>query len=261
MFPGPEIKFLDEIQTKVSFLPCYWQEFSSLLFTFTPLLYICALRFIFHLHNLLHFLELQRRKTWKKTIPFPWGLRNPYRNLKSENSQDYAQKETSTKLYVHEFVFCSQFCLFYYLGQLGCVSSSDGTPCDTPLSQASRVKRRNKKKRPITIGSTTIIPLKGAQTWTFLKFRFTVFFESPRHRIFVRNSSSSAEVADPHNLNADPDPAFHWNVENADPDSAPHDIKVMRICDHLSTDPLGSIVSLHASIVNVHGPPRLHWDS
>ncbi len=29
-----------------------------------------------------------------------------YRNLKSENSQDYAQKvETSTKLYIHEFGF------------------------------------------------------------------------------------------------------------------------------------------------------------
>ncbi len=27
-----------------------------------------------------------------KPYPFPDGLRNPYRNLKSENSQDYAQK-------------------------------------------------------------------------------------------------------------------------------------------------------------------------
>jgi hypothetical protein len=64
---------------------------------------------------------------------FPFGLRNPYRNLKSENSQDYAQKpqrncpetskklprnlkeiaqkpernrpETSKKLDVHEFSF------------------------------------------------------------------------------------------------------------------------------------------------------------
>jgi hypothetical protein len=34
----------------------------------------------------------------------PYPLRNPYRNLKSENSQDYAQKP-STKLYVHEFGF------------------------------------------------------------------------------------------------------------------------------------------------------------
>jgi hypothetical protein len=103
-----------------------------------------------------------------------------------------------------------------YLGQLGCVSSSDGTPCDTPLSQASRVKRRNKKKRPITIGSTTIIPLKGAETWNI--FYFVLFYGMFR----VRNLSSSARVTDPHNLPADPNPAFHWNVENADPDSAPY---------------------------------------
>ncbi len=28
----------------------------------------------------------------RKPCPLPYGLRNPYRNLKSENSQDYAQK-------------------------------------------------------------------------------------------------------------------------------------------------------------------------
>jgi hypothetical protein len=28
----------------------------------------------------------------EKLSPRPYGLRNPYRNLKSENSQDYAQK-------------------------------------------------------------------------------------------------------------------------------------------------------------------------
>jgi hypothetical protein len=28
----------------------------------------------------------------RKAYPFPNGLRNPYRNLKSENSNDYAQK-------------------------------------------------------------------------------------------------------------------------------------------------------------------------
>jgi hypothetical protein len=28
----------------------------------------------------------------RKPHPLPYGLRNPYRNLKSDNSQDYAQK-------------------------------------------------------------------------------------------------------------------------------------------------------------------------
>jgi hypothetical protein len=38
-------------------------------------------------------------------------------------------------------------------------------------------------------------------------------------------------------------------------------MKVMRICDYLSTDPPGSIISLHTSISNVQGPPRLHFES
>ncbi len=33
-----------------------------------------------------------RRKTCQKPYPLSFGLRNPYRTLKSENSQDYAQK-------------------------------------------------------------------------------------------------------------------------------------------------------------------------
>jgi hypothetical protein len=40
----------------------------------------------------------------KKPYPLPYGLRNLYRLLKPENSQDYAQKP-QRKLYVHEFGF------------------------------------------------------------------------------------------------------------------------------------------------------------
>jgi hypothetical protein len=42
----------------------------------------------------------------KVTVHCPYGLRNPYSHLKSENSQDYAP-ETSTKWDVHEFGFSS----------------------------------------------------------------------------------------------------------------------------------------------------------
>jgi hypothetical protein len=50
--------------------------------------------------NLLQFLQFSYLYTVKekggkpdrKQYPLPHGLRNPYRNLKSENSQDYAQK-------------------------------------------------------------------------------------------------------------------------------------------------------------------------
>jgi hypothetical protein len=34
----------------------------------------------------------ERRSPDRKPFPLPYGLRNPYRNLKSENSQDYPQK-------------------------------------------------------------------------------------------------------------------------------------------------------------------------
>jgi hypothetical protein len=37
----------------------------------------------------------------QKTIPLPYGLRNPYRNLKSENSQDYAQKHQQNCMFMN----------------------------------------------------------------------------------------------------------------------------------------------------------------
>jgi hypothetical protein len=59
-------------------------------------------------------------------------------------------------------------------------------------------------------------------------------------------------VADPHHFNADPDATFHFN---ADPDLAPKQSEA-------NLQPLvyrpGSILSLYAYIVRVHGPPRLH---
>ncbi len=44
-----------------------------------------------------------RGKRDRKLYPLPYGLRNPYRNLKSELSR--LRPETSTKLFVHEFIF------------------------------------------------------------------------------------------------------------------------------------------------------------
>jgi hypothetical protein len=41
---------------------------------------------------LLYTVKEKRGKLSGKPHPLPYGLRNPYRNLKSENSQDYAQK-------------------------------------------------------------------------------------------------------------------------------------------------------------------------
>jgi hypothetical protein len=53
-----------------------------------------------NLLQLLHTVKEEGGKRDRKPYPLPYGLRNPYRNLKSENSQ-----ETSIKLYVHEFGF------------------------------------------------------------------------------------------------------------------------------------------------------------
>jgi hypothetical protein len=86
----PEAEFLDEIQTEKSY------EFSSLLFTVTS----TALPREFYFFKLtqrlmLSYSILQRRKDEnliENHTPSPYGLRNPYKNLKSENSQDYAQK-------------------------------------------------------------------------------------------------------------------------------------------------------------------------
>jgi hypothetical protein len=60
----------------------------------------------------------KRGKPDRKPCTLPYVLRNPYRNLKSENPQYMPRTETSTKLYVHEFglwrnenagEFCQQF--------------------------------------------------------------------------------------------------------------------------------------------------------
>jgi hypothetical protein len=83
---------LDEIQTKVLrvFLLAIHSDFYSF-----------ALRFLLlQTHAILTVSTAQLLYTAKETggkpdrKPYllPYGLRNPYRNLKSENSQDYAKK-------------------------------------------------------------------------------------------------------------------------------------------------------------------------
>ncbi len=59
---------------------------------------------------------------------------------------------------------------------------------------------------------------------------------------------------------ADPGPASHFRIRIRILIQLL--FKVMRICDHWSTDPPGgSILSLQASIVRVHGPQRLYFFS
>ncbi len=87
-----EVEFLYEIETKV---------LRFFLFAIHSHLYSFALRFPFikltqHLTvstvQLLYTLKEKGGKPDRKPYPLHYGLRNLYRNLKSENYQDYAQK-------------------------------------------------------------------------------------------------------------------------------------------------------------------------
>ena len=81
----PEAKSLGEIQTKDLRVAIH-SHLSVSSF---------ALRFLFlqtRATSLLYIGIGERRKIERKPHPLPYGLRNPYRNLKSENSQDYAQE-------------------------------------------------------------------------------------------------------------------------------------------------------------------------
>jgi hypothetical protein len=56
--------------------------------------------------QLLYTVKEKGRKPDRKPYPLTFGLRNPYRNLKSKELSRLCPK-TSTKLYAHEFGFCT----------------------------------------------------------------------------------------------------------------------------------------------------------
>jgi hypothetical protein len=83
----PEAEFLYEIQTKVlRVLRVFLLVIHSHLDSF-------ALRFLFlQTHATSYSFCKAVGKPDRKQYPLPYGLSNPYRNQKSENSQDYTQK-------------------------------------------------------------------------------------------------------------------------------------------------------------------------
>jgi hypothetical protein len=98
---SPEAEFLDEIQTKPS-------EFSSLLFTVASTALPWDFYFFkltqpltFSTVQLLYTVKEKGGKPERKSYPVPFGLRNPYRNLKSEKSQDYAHCSLYKLLHVN----------------------------------------------------------------------------------------------------------------------------------------------------------------
>jgi hypothetical protein len=57
--------------------------------------------------QLLYTVKEKGGKPNRQPYPLPYGLRNPYRNLKPENYISKLCPETSMKVYVHEFGFWS----------------------------------------------------------------------------------------------------------------------------------------------------------
>ena len=75
------------------------------------------LQFSYSVTELLYTVKEKGVKPDRKPYPLPYGLRNPYRNLKSENSQDYAQKPQRN-------------CMVYITMQIwGCIQNGTGPIC------------------------------------------------------------------------------------------------------------------------------------
>ncbi len=100
----PEAEFFIEIQTKVLrvFLPAFHIVLCSFAFRLL-ILQTHATSYSFY-SQLLYTVKEKEGKLDRKPYFLPYGLRNPYKNLTSENFK-IVPMETSTKLYVHEFGF------------------------------------------------------------------------------------------------------------------------------------------------------------
>jgi hypothetical protein len=81
---------LDEIQTKV--LRIFLLAIPSHLNSFAVIFVVLQTQATSFFSALLYTVKEKEGKPDRKPHPLPYGLRNPYRNLKSENSQDYVQK-------------------------------------------------------------------------------------------------------------------------------------------------------------------------
>jgi hypothetical protein len=72
--------------------------------------------------QLLYTLKEKGGKPDRKPYPLAYGSRNPYRNLKSENSQDYAQNHQRNCAFMNLALDCAHL-IFNFLGQLILYSS------------------------------------------------------------------------------------------------------------------------------------------
>jgi hypothetical protein len=87
-FSFPDIAFLDVFQTKVVRVFLLATVFTVTYFHFFKLTQPLTVFIVQSQYNV----KEKGGKPDKKPCPLPYDLRNPYRNLKSENSDDHAQK-------------------------------------------------------------------------------------------------------------------------------------------------------------------------
>ncbi len=66
--------------------------------------------------QLLYNVKEKAGKSDRKPNPIPYGLRNPHRNLKFENSQDYAQKPHQNCMWPFFLIAIIIFCIFFLAG-------------------------------------------------------------------------------------------------------------------------------------------------
>jgi hypothetical protein len=88
----PEAEFLDEIQTIVFLLAIHSHLFSFAVRFLYLQTHATSDSFYSSVTDLLYTVKEKGGKPDRKPYTLPYGLRNPFRNLKAENSQDYAQK-------------------------------------------------------------------------------------------------------------------------------------------------------------------------
>ncbi len=130
--------------------------------------------------QLLYTVKEKGGKPDRKPYPLPYGLKNPYRNLKPENSQDYAQKPqqnwtfmNSASLHTPELKPCiCTYRINTVLASLGiwlCCFHKIVLPCE---SQNTNYRDTAHNKRPQTPPppphpATTTIKTKGMKFFVY----------------------------------------------------------------------------------------------
>ncbi len=106
---GNTCKYMEEIQTKV--LRVFLLAIHNHLYSFAYRFYFCKLTQPLKVSRvqLLYTVKEKRGKLYRKPYSLPYGLRNLYRNLTSEKSQDYTQKPQRSCMFMNSAWGCFHY--------------------------------------------------------------------------------------------------------------------------------------------------------